>query len=120
MNNYTLETEANAAREQSERNVLLIVYVLYGLGCLFVLTAIAGVIINHIKMGELEHGSVAWTHHRWLMRTFWFTLLWSVVCLVLTPVFIGFIGYGVLWVWCFYRFVRGLIVFAERRAMPAP
>lgn len=112
-------SDTDAAREHSERNVLLIVYVLYGLGCFFFVTAIAGVIINHIKMGELERGDL-WSHHRWLMRTFWFTVLWSLVCLALTPFVIGLIGYGVLWLWCLYRLVRGILAFAERRPMPAP
>lgn len=106
------------AAERSERNVLLITYVLYGLGCFFFITTVAGVIINHLKMGELAPRSINWTHHRWLMRTFWFTLLWFLVCLVLTPFFIGFIGYVILWIWCFYRFIRGIMRFAEYRPMP--
>ncbi|MDA3921067.1 MAG: hypothetical protein PF501_10365 [Salinisphaera sp.] len=117
MNDPVLQTDADTAREYSERNVLLIVYVLYGLGCFFFVTAIAGVIVNHIKMGELERGML-WSHHRWLMRTFWFTVLWSLVCLALTPFFIGIVGYGVLWLWVFYRFIRGVITFADRRPMP--
>lgn len=102
----------------SERNLLLITYVLYGLGCFFFVTAIAGVIINHIKLGELPRHSTDWAHHRWLMRTFWFTVFWSVVCLVLTPMIIGFIGYGVLWLWCLYRFIRGLLAFSDHRPVP--
>lgn len=116
MNRYSMTP--NDAVEHSERNVLLITYVLYGLGCFFIVTAIAGVIINHIKMSELERGSVAWTHHRWLMRTFWFTLLWFLVCLILTPLFIGIIGYFILWLWGFYRFIRGIVTYADRRPMP--
>lgn len=108
----------SSAIEHSERNVLLIVYVLYGLGCFFFLTAVAGVIVNHIKMGELERHGFAWSHHRWLMRTFWFAMLWSVVCLILIPVVVGVIGYGILWLWCFYRFIRGVVTFADRRPMP--
>ncbi|MGN8157702.1 DUF4870 family protein [Salinisphaera sp. RV14] len=111
------DPESNAV-EHSERNVLLITYVLYGLGCFFFVTAVAGVIVNHIKMGELARGGMAWTHHRWLMRTFWFTILWSLICLALAPFVVGFIGYGVLWLWCFYRFIRGVVTFADRRAMP--
>lgn len=102
----------------SERNALLVTYVLYGLGCFFFLTAIAGVIINHIKIGELTPGSAAWTHHRWQMRTFWFTMLWSLVCLLLTPVFAGLVGYILLWLWCLYRFIRGMLAFAEHRPVP--
>ncbi|MES1954881.1 DUF4870 family protein [Salinisphaera hydrothermalis] len=118
MDRHMIADSDTNAIEHSERNVLLITYVLYGLGCFFFVTAVAGVIVNHIKMGELPRGGFAWTHHRWLMRTFWFTMLWSVVCLALTPFVVGFIGYGVLWLWCFYRFIRGVVTFADHRPMP--
>lgn len=111
-------TAESKAAESSERNVLLVTYVLYGLSCFIMLTAVAGVIVNHVKLGELPRDSVAWSHHRWQMRTFWFSLLWAVVCLVFTPVGLGVLGYIVLWVWCFYRFVRGLLAFAEHRPVP--
>ncbi|ROO31783.1 membrane protein [Salinisphaera japonica YTM-1] len=111
-----IETDSPASA--SERNVLLITYVLYGLSCFFFLTAIAGVIVNHIKLGDVPRGGVAWSHHRWQMRTFWFTIFWSVVCLILTPFLIGVLGYLVLWLWCAYRFIRGIAVFADGRAMP--
>lgn len=110
---------AQATREEVERNVLLVTYILYGLGFFFVVTAIAGVIINHVKLRECEDTS-AWSHHRWLMRTFWFALLWSLVCTALIPVVVGLVGYAVLWLWCLYRVVRGALAFAEHRPMPVP
>ena len=106
-------------RSEIERNVLLVTYVLYGLGFFSVITAVAGVIINHVKLRDCRD-PVAYSHHRWLMRTFWFTVLWSLVCLVLTTVMIGFIGYVVLWLWGLYRFIRGVLAFAEHRALPGP
>ena len=108
-----------ATRSEIERNVLLVTYVLHGLAFFAGVTAIAGVIINHVKIGDRRDG-VAWTHHRWLMRTFWFGVLWSLVCLVLAGVGIGLVGYVVLWIWFVYRIVRGVLAFAEHRAMPAP
>ena len=110
--------EPAEARHDSERNVLLVTYVLYGLSAFIFVTAVAGVIINHIKLGELGGETVAHSHHRWLMRTFWFSILWSVVCLILTPIVIGVVGYFMLWVWCAYRFIRGMLTFADGRAMP--
>ncbi len=106
-------------RNEVERNVLLVTYVLYGLGFFTLITAVAGVIINHIKLGECGDG-VAYSHHRWLMRTFWFALLWFAVCTVLSFVAIGIIGFVILWLWCLYRIVRGALAFAERRPMPGP
>lgn len=106
-------------RSEVERNVLLVTYVLYGLGFFALLPAIGGVIINHVKLHECRD-DVALTHHRWLMRTFWFGLLWFVVCTVLSGIVIGLIGFAVLWVWCLYRFVRGVLAYIEHRPMPGP
>jgi uncharacterized membrane protein len=105
------------SRRELERNVLLVTYVLYGLGFFNGLTAVAGVIINHVKMRDCRD-PVAYSHHRWLMRTFWFTVLWSLICLVLVYIVVGFLGYAILWVWGVYRFIRGVLAFAEHRAMP--
>lgn len=104
------------SRSEVERNVLLVTYVLYGLGFFFGVTAIAGVIINHVKLWDCRD-PVARSHHRWLLRTFWFTVLWSLVCLVLSAVVIGLIGYVVLWLWGLYRFIRGVLAFVEHRAV---
>ena len=108
-----------ATRHDIDRNVLLVTYVLYALGFFFGVSAIAGVIVNHIKLRECED-RFAYSHHRWLMRTFWFALLWFVVCSVLTVVFIGFIGYAILTVWYAYRLIRGALALAEHRALPMP
>lgn len=110
---------APATRHDIDRNVLMVTYVLYALGFFFGVSAIAGVIINHIKLGECEE-RFAYSHHRWLMRTFWFALLWFVVCSALTVVFIGFIGYGILTIWYIYRLVRGALALAEQRPLPMP
>ena len=106
-------------RSEVERNVLLVTYVLYGLAFFTLITAVAGVVINHVKLQNCAD-DVARSHHRWLMRTFWFGVLWSLVCLVLAGVGIGLVGYVVLWIWFVYRIVRGVLAFAEHRAMPAP
>ena len=108
-----------ATRSEIERNVLLVTYVLYGLAFFSGISAIAGVIINHVKIADRRDG-IAWTHHRWLMRTFWFSVLWALVCLVLSSVAIGLLGYVVLWIWGLYRVIRGVLAFAEHRPMPAP
>jgi uncharacterized membrane protein len=107
---------------ENERNLLLAAYVLYAVTPFTGgLTAVAGVIINHLKLGEASRPFLH-SHHRWLLRTFWFSLLWSVLCgllmatLILIPLaWLGFIAVGV---WYIYRVVRGAIAFAERRPMP--
>ena len=104
---------------EPERGVLLLTYILHGLAPFtFFLTTIAAVIISLIKIKE-THSEAIRSHHRWLLRTFWWTLLWSAVSYVLMLVLIGFVGYIVLGIWWLYRVIFGAINFYERKPMPA-
>ncbi len=107
---------------EGERTILLITYILYALVPFSVgLTSVVGVIINHIKIGDTASPFIR-SHHLWLMRTFWYTLLWLVICgaLMVTIVLIPlcWVGFGVIALWHLYRLVRGGINFLERRPMP--
>lgn len=107
---------------ESERNTLLVAYVLYIVG-LFTggLVTVAGVIVCHIKRGEAA-GTALESHYRWLIRTFWFSLLWGVILWVLALsvvlLFVIWPGFLILGVWYLYRIIRGVIAFTERRALP--
>jgi uncharacterized membrane protein len=113
----TIAQSADAGTE-NERTALLIAYILHALS-IFAggITSIAGVIINHIKINDTQSEFVR-SHHRWMMRTFWFGLLWAIVCGLLTLVFIGLLGFLVLAVWWIYRIIRGILSFSDRKPMP--
>ena len=115
MNNESLAPTADGT--ESERTTLLIAYILHGLAVFNGITAIAGVIVNHLKAGETGSSFVG-SHHRWLIRTFWWGLLWAFVCALLTMVFIGALGFLVLAVWWIFRIVRGVLNYTERKPMP--
>lgn len=106
---------------EGERSTLLVAYVLFCATFVTGFAGVAGVIVCHIKIGE-SGSEFLRSHYRWLIRTFWFTLLWAVVCGVLVAsiilAIVGGIGFGVLFVWHLYRLIRGLINFSERRPMP--
>ena len=57
------------------------------------LIGIAGVIVAYVKRDDAR-GSWVESHLRWLIRTFWFSLLWAVigwvVLLVLGLILIGY------------------------------
>ncbi|MBV8062885.1 MAG: hypothetical protein JOY51_04770 [Nevskia sp.] len=116
------QTAVQAAEPgEGERSTLLVAYICYCLTLVTGFAAVVGVIINHIKVGESANEFLR-SHHRWLLRTFWFSLLWSVVCavLMLTVILIplAWIGLSAVTIWYIYRVVRGLINFTERRPMP--
>jgi uncharacterized membrane protein len=57
-----------------------------------------------------------------MIRTFWFSFLWTVVAVVLAFTIIGiplaWVIYGVVWIWYVYRIIRGFIDLNNNSAMP--
>ncbi len=114
-----LQTSDAALAETGERNTLMIAYVLDALAPMTgFLAALVSVVISHIKVGETRNAFIR-SHHRWLIRTFWWGLLWGVIFGALTVIFIGFIGLFGLLIWWIYRIVKGLIDYSNNRSMPA-
>lgn len=106
-----------------------ITHVLYALHALAPFTmwllALIAVIIGAVKRDELR-GTWIESHVSWLSRTFWFGLLWILLCGVITAIlFITIVGWLILWlpftalfVWYLYRVIRGWLRLADRK--PAP
>lgn len=105
----------------AERKTLGLAYILYGLNIFMPpLPSIIGVIINHVRVDDVQ-SEFARVHHRWLMRTFWFTVLWGVIGGVLTGVGIGIVILAVAHLWYIYRIVRGGLNYLESRyELPLP
>jgi uncharacterized membrane protein len=123
MTDAIVPSTTNAEPGEAARTTLLIAYICYAAAIVLpVAPAIAGVIINHLKIDETRNSYIG-SHHRWLLRTFWFSLLWSVVTslllltILLAP--LAWLGYLAAGVWYIYRVVRGAMCFADRKAMPA-
>ena len=89
------------------------------------IVGIVGIILAYVKRSEAT-GTWLESHYRWLIRTFWYSLLWgaigAVVFVVLAIIIVGlFIGY-LIWVattiWVLYRLVRGYMLFNESKPIP--
>ncbi|HEY0974009.1 MAG TPA: hypothetical protein VGE57_05910 [Solimonas sp.] len=110
-------SDAHAA-EPGERTTLLVAYVLDALAPFTgFLAAVISVIISHIKVGETRNEFIR-SHHQWLIRTFWWTLVWGVVFGLLAIVLVGFVGLFGLLIWWIYRVIKGLIDYSNNRPMP--
>jgi uncharacterized membrane protein len=89
------------------------------------IVGIVGVIVAYVKRNEAL-GTWVWSHFRWLIRTFWYSLLWAVigwmVLLTLGLILIGIPIAVAIWVatsiWVLYRVVRGYLLFNESRPVP--
>lgn len=119
-------------------NLVTLTYVIYGLhlfsaisGVLTtaaVVTAfltgwpsIIAVILNYVERSATR-GTYLESHFRWQIRTFWFALLWLLICVLLTVTVVGipvaiFLA-AIIGVWVLYRMVRGVLRLKNEEAMP--
>ncbi|MGB0845175.1 MAG: DUF4870 family protein [Thiolinea sp.] len=111
-----MNTEPATRRTTSAETVATIVYALHAASFLLGFTAFIAIIINYIKRGEAR-GTWLESHFRWQIRTFWYSLLWTIIG-VLTIVFV--IGYAILglnFIWLIYRVAKGWLRLADGKAM---
>src|SRR5215510_15618530 len=79
---------------------------------LFGWPSIIAVIINYVKRGDVR-GTWLDSHFGWQIRTFWFGLLWVVLCglfIVATfgvGILIAWLPLGLVGLWFIYRIARG-------------
>jgi uncharacterized membrane protein len=89
---------------------------------LFGWPSIVAVILNYVKRGEAR-GTWLDSHFRWQIRTFWFGLLWVVLCglfVVMTfgiGIFIAWLPLGIVGLWFIYRIAKGWLRLVDRRPM---
>ena len=104
----------------SPRTWAIIVWGLYLASFVTVfLTIVVGVIIAYVKRRDLA-GTPFESHMTSAIRTFWISVIGSIIGYVLTLVLIGFAVIFVLVVWLLFRSVRGLIRAVDGRAIDNP
>lgn len=92
---------------------------------LFGLVGIVAIIVAYVKRSEAQ-GTWLASHFRWLIRTFWWSLLWALIggfvlltlgwILVGIPIAIAIWAIDTLWV--IYRVVRGYLYFHSSQPVP--
>lgn len=94
---------------RSMKNYSMIVYGLYTLG-LFLggLPTVIGLVMAYLKRNEFS-GTVYKEHMVLLIRTFWYSLLFSILGAITTWLYIGFVILFAVGVWYIYRLVRGFV-----------
>lgn len=128
-----------AVPSQSLISTTLFVYALFGVAAvaglvssgfplvapLMGLIGIIGLILAYVKRGDAA-GTWLQSHYRWLIRTFWFSLLWGIVG-GLVLVILGLILIGIpiaigIWIaatiWVLYRLIRGYVLFKDSKPVP--
>jgi uncharacterized membrane protein len=101
---------------ESDRTWALVSYVLHLFGAVAGLTSIVGLVINYVKRDRYD--DLFDSHHAWMIRSFWWAILWGVIGFITIFILIGWAILFLVWVWYIYRHVRGLINFLNGEAMP--
>jgi uncharacterized membrane protein len=128
------QTEIGAEPMRKLVNVANLVYALHTLSLLVGITtaativgafvfgvpSIIAVVINYLKKEEAR-GTFLESHFRWQIRTFWFSLLWCIIAVMLFITILGIplalivlISAGI---WAIYRIARGWLALRDRKPM---
>ena len=89
------------------------------------IVGIVAIIIAYVKRDEAAGTWVA-SHFRWLIRTFWWSLLWAMlgglVMITLGLILIGIPIAIAIWaidtIWVIYRVIRGYLYFHDSKPVP--
>ena len=128
-----------AAPSASLISTTLVVYALFGVAAVVGLASsgfpliaplsgivgIIGIILAYVKRGEAT-GTWLASHYRWLIRTFWYSLLWgcigAIIFVLLAIILIGLVIGYIIWVattiWVLYRLIRGYVLFKDSEPVP--
>ena len=94
------------------KNYVFIAYVTYAVGLLILFTPVVGVIMAYVKRDEAQ-GSIYASHIDYLIKTFWVSLVGTVLGTFTTLILIGWLILLVTAIWFIYRVVVGLIKLNE-------
>lgn len=103
------------------RTIVIITYILHLVGACTGLLSIVALIINYVVKDD--HGEVMASHHEWMIRTFWYTILGFIIgwCLIITIIGIplAWLTWVATWLWYVYRHIKGLIELSSDKTMSA-
>lgn len=107
-----------SAQEQANRSLTQVVYGLHAASLICGgITSIVAVVINYVKREDVA-GTWLESHFKWQIRTFWFSLLYGVLCIVFIWTFVVPIVLGIFaGIWFIYRIVKGWLRLNENKPM---
>ena len=113
-NTESSNTAANVVNTSNSevKNYVFIAYVTYAVGLLILFTPVVGVIMAYVKRDEAQ-GTIYASHIDYLIKTFWVSLVGTVLGTFTTLILIGWLILLVTAIWFIYRVVVGLIKLNE-------
>lgn len=96
-----------------------IIALLYLASFLTGITALIGLVLAYVWKNE-PHEPWERSHYSYHIRSFWYGLIGSLICGILTLILIGLLGFVVLAVWLAVRTVLALLKAQRREPIPDP
>ena len=78
--------------------------------------SIIGIILSYAKQDAAE-GTYLQSHFTWMIRTFWFALLWFIVSGLLLIIGVGLLLLWLTGIWVLYRIVRGVLCLLDEKSI---
>lgn len=102
--------------QEDNKSIANLVYLIQAVAVFTALPFLIAVIINYIKKSDVK-GSLAESHFRWQIRTFWFSLLWVIIGGVLAFVIVGYVILFANYIWVIYRILKGWLRLNDDKLM---
>jgi len=104
--------------DPNQRTIMIVVYVLFGLGVIFGgLPAIAGVILAYIKRQDMLPNSLYHNHLTFLIRTFWGSVAGTVIGFILSFIDIGILVLFAVGIWYLFRVIYGFVKLMDEKSV---
>jgi uncharacterized membrane protein len=108
---------------EEAKQLARILYVAHALTFFFSLGMLSflPLIVNYIKRADTA-GTIVYSHHTWMIRSFWIYVIGNAIAWLLVFTFLGIplalLLFAALWIWEAYRLIRGFIDLNNNRPMP--
>ena len=107
---------SNDISEAEIKKLTYVVYILQALSFVFLITAVAGIIINYIKQDDVK-GSWLESHFEWQKRTFWYGLLWMVLGVLSFFLLVQWLIFPIVAIWLVYRIAKGWVYLVDGKEL---
>ncbi|MCA1978103.1 MAG: hypothetical protein LDL19_02595 [Thiobacillus sp.] len=93
-----------------------VTYALYALSLFSGITAIVAIVLDYIKKDDAR-GTWLESHFTCQIRTFWWSLVWGVLGALTFFILVGWVVWGVAFVWFVYRIAKGWLNLNDGKPM---
>lgn len=114
MSGEIVPTPDTPPEDKNLRDYLMVIYILYAVSVVTGITLLVGAVIAYVKRDDF-YGTPYFDHIQYLIKTFWVTLVGSIIGCLTVFLLIGFLILALVCVWFIYRVVAGFVRFYDNK-----